>query len=179
LLSVISCFLQYLRKISVLGHRIFLIYAVSLMLCYLFKLFNSGWNTFLCNKLSLFSLPNCQIPLGLAITWTYALLLTEAGFYNYKGCDVNIPASNMLSEHCKKHYSRMKHCRVDTSHALKSSPWFRFPYPLQWGTPVFHWKMALVMCVVSVISSVDSVSFLSFFLFLFLDCIYLNSIQIC
>ncbi|XLS89874.1 hypothetical protein HN51_065882 [Arachis hypogaea] len=51
----------------------------------------------------------------------------------------------------------MKHCRVDTSHALRSSPWFRFPYPLQWGTPVFHWKMALVMCLVSVILSVDSV----------------------
>ena len=32
--SILSCFLQYLRKISVLGHRIFLIYAVSLMLQY-------------------------------------------------------------------------------------------------------------------------------------------------
>ncbi|KAL1317902.1 nucleobase-ascorbate transporter 11-like isoform X3 [Arachis ipaensis] len=61
------------------------------------------------------------------------------------------------SQHCGKNFSRMKHCRVDTSHALRSSPWFRFPYPLQWGTPVFHWKMALVMCVVSVISSMDSV----------------------
>ncbi|KAK7402081.1 hypothetical protein VNO78_14060 [Psophocarpus tetragonolobus] len=121
---VVIVFSLYLRKISVLGHRIFLIYAV---------------------------------PLGLAITWAVAFLLTEAGVYNYKGCDVNIPASNMVSEHCRKHVSRMKHCRVDTSNALKSSPWFRFPYPLQWGTPVFHWKMALVMCVVSLISSVDSV----------------------
>ncbi|RDY11719.1 Nucleobase-ascorbate transporter 12, partial [Mucuna pruriens] len=116
--------LVYLRKISVLGHRIFLIYAV---------------------------------PLGLAITWAFAFLLTEAGVYSYKGCDINIPASNMVSENCRKHFSRMRHCRVDTSQALKSSPWFRFPYPLQWGTPVFHWKMALVMCVVSLISSVDSV----------------------
>ncbi|KAG4968566.1 hypothetical protein JHK87_034217 [Glycine soja] len=121
---VVIVFSLYLRKISVLGHRIFLIYAV---------------------------------PLGLAITWAVAFLLTEAGVYNYKGCDINIPASNMVSEHCRKHVSRMKHCRVDTSNALKSSPWFRFPYPLQWGTPVFHWKMALVMCVVSLISSVDSV----------------------
>ncbi|KHN38667.1 Nucleobase-ascorbate transporter 12 [Glycine soja] len=63
----------------------------------------------------------------------------------------------MVSEHCRKHFSRMRHCRVDTSQALKSSTWFRFPYPLQWGTPVFHWKMAIVMCVVSLISSVDSV----------------------
>lgn len=52
----------------------------------------------------------------------------------------------------------MKYCRVDTSQAIKASPWFRFPYPLQWGTPVFHWKMAIVMCVVSLIASVDSVS---------------------
>ncbi|CAL0321966.1 unnamed protein product [Lupinus luteus] len=121
---VVIVFSLYLRKISVLGHRIFLIYAV---------------------------------PLGLAITWAFAFLLTEAGAYSYKGCDINIPASDMLSEHCRKHVSRMKHCRIDTSHALKSSPWFRFPYPLQWGTPVFNWKMAIVMCTVSLISSVDSI----------------------
>ncbi|XP_040992295.1 nucleobase-ascorbate transporter 12 [Juglans microcarpa x Juglans regia] len=121
---LVITFSLYLRKISVFGHRIFLIYAV---------------------------------PLGLAITWAAAFLLTEVGVYSYKGCDVNVPASNMISEHCRKYLSRMKHCRVDTSHALKSSPWFRFPYPLQWGTPVFHWKMALVMCAVSIISSVDSV----------------------
>ncbi|XWS73958.1 hypothetical protein CRYUN_Cryun02cG0174200 [Craigia yunnanensis] len=121
---LVIIFSLYLRKISVLGHRIFLIYAV---------------------------------PLGLGITWAAAFLLTEVGAYSYKGCDTNVPASNIISEHCRKHVSWMKHCRVDTSHALKSSPWFRFPYPLQWGTPVFHWKMALVMCVVSVIASIDSV----------------------
>ncbi|XP_057954909.1 nucleobase-ascorbate transporter 12 [Malania oleifera] len=121
---LVIIFSLYLRKISLFGHRIFLIYAV---------------------------------PLGLAITWAAAFLLTEAGAYSYKGCDVNVPASNIISEHCRKNIPRMKHCRVDTSHALKSSPWFRFPYPLQWGTPVFHWKMAVVMCVVSIVSSVDSV----------------------
>jgi hypothetical protein len=114
-------------------------------------------------KICYFFLPNLQVPLGLAITWAVAFLLTEAGTYNYKGCDINIPASNIVSEHCRKHISRMKQCRIDTSHAMKSSPWFNFPYPLQWGTPVFHWKMALVMCVVSLISSVDSVRLLSFF----------------
>ncbi|KAK1409986.1 hypothetical protein QVD17_36517 [Tagetes erecta] len=121
---LVIMFSLYLRKVSVLGHRIFLIYAV---------------------------------PLGLAITWAMSFLLTEAGAYKYDGCDVNIPTSNMLSDHCRKHVARMKSCRADTSHALKASPWFRFPYPLQWGIPVFNWKMALVMCVVSVISSVDSV----------------------
>ncbi|KAL2239351.1 UNVERIFIED_CONTAM: Nucleobase-ascorbate transporter 12 [Sesamum indicum] len=121
---LVVIFSLYLRKISVLGHRVFLIYAV---------------------------------PLSLFITWATAFLLTESGVYSYKGCDPNIPASNIISDHCRRHVSRMKSCRVDTSHALRSSPWFRFPYPLQWGTPVFHWKMALVMCVVSIISSVDSV----------------------
>ncbi|XP_058108401.1 nucleobase-ascorbate transporter 12-like isoform X2 [Magnolia sinica] len=121
---VVIIFSLYLRKVSVFGHRIFLIYAV---------------------------------PLGLAITWAVAFLLTEAGAYNYKGCDINVPASNIISDACRKHVSRMKHCRVDTSRALKSSPWFRFPYPLQWGVPVFDWKMAIVMCAVSIIASVDSV----------------------
>lgn len=162
-----SYFLQYLRKISVIGHRIFLIYAVSSWLqiyvsntCdaeFILHVFYSGHlmhRSCECNGLSLL---NCQVPLGLAITWAAAFLLTETGAYNYKECDVNVPVSNIISEHCRKHVSRMKQCRVDSSHALKSSPWFRFPYPLQWGTPVFHWKMAFVMCVVSVIASVDSV----------------------
>ncbi|KAF7031677.1 hypothetical protein CFC21_042970 [Triticum aestivum] len=69
------------------------------------------------------------VPLGLGITWAVAFALTASGVYSYK----------------------------DTSHALRVSPWFRFPYPLQWGTPVFNWKMGLVMCLVSVIASVDSV----------------------
>ncbi|KAG5577941.1 hypothetical protein H5410_058075 [Solanum commersonii] len=117
-------FSLYLRKISVLGHRVFLIYAV---------------------------------PLGLAITWAVAFLLTAVGVYSYKGCDVNAPVSHIISDHCRENIPKMTHCRVDALHALGSAPWFRFPYPLQWGMPVFHWKMALVMCVVSIISSVDSV----------------------
>ncbi|GKA84241.1 nucleobase-ascorbate transporter 12 [Tanacetum coccineum] len=121
---LVIMFSLYLRKVSILGHRVFLIYAV---------------------------------PLGLALTWAMSFLLTEAGAYKYDGCDVNIPTSNMLSDHCRRHVNRMKSCRADTSHALNSSPWFRFPYPLQWGTPVFNWKMVIVMCVVSVIASVDSV----------------------
>lgn len=121
---LVIVFSLYLRKISVFGHRVFLIYAVSL---------------------------------GLAITWAIAFLLTETGVYTYKGCDVNIPASNIISDACRKHVPRMKHCRVDTSHALRSSPWFRFPEPLQWGVPIFRGKLAVVMCVVSIIASVDSV----------------------
>ncbi|CAN6833273.1 unnamed protein product [Brassica oleracea] len=121
---LVVIFALYLRKISILSHRIFLIYAV---------------------------------PLSLAITWAAAFLLTEAGAYTYKGCDPNVPVSNVVSNHCRKYMTRMKYCRVDTSHALRSAPWFRFPYPLQWGVPIFTWKTSLVMCVVSIIASVDSV----------------------
>ncbi|GAB2285516.1 Nucleobase-ascorbate transporter 12 [Dionaea muscipula] len=120
---LVIIFSLYLRKISVFGLRIFLIYAV---------------------------------PLGLGITWAVAFLLTETGVYNYD-CDPNIPASNIISEHCRKHVAKMQQCRVDTSYALKSAKWFRFPYPLQWGTPVFSWKMSLIMCVIGIIASVDSV----------------------
>ncbi|KAF8086415.1 hypothetical protein N665_0626s0007 [Sinapis alba] len=121
---LVVIFALYLRKISVLSHRIFLIYAV---------------------------------PLSLAITWAAAFLLSEAGAYTYKGCDPNVPVSNVVSSHCRKYMTRMKYCRVDTSHAMRYAPWFRFPYPLQWGVPIFSWKMSIVMCVVSIIASVDSV----------------------
>ncbi|KAL5227974.1 hypothetical protein ABZP36_016239 [Zizania latifolia] len=97
------------------------------------------------------------VPLALGITWAVAFVLTATGVYGYKGCDANIPASNNASAFCRKHVLRMKSCRVDTLHALRSSPWLRFPYPFQWGTPIFSWKMGLVMCVASVIASVDSV----------------------
>ncbi|KAI0531156.1 hypothetical protein KFK09_000709 [Dendrobium nobile] len=97
------------------------------------------------------------VPLSLGVTWAIAFFLTEAGLYSYKSCDINVPTSNTLSAYCRKHVPRMKHCRVDTSNALSASPWFRFPYPLQWGTPVINWKMVIVMCAVSVIASVDSV----------------------
>ncbi|CAA6663713.1 unnamed protein product [Spirodela intermedia] len=123
-LLLVIVFSLYLRRVSVFGHRVFLIYAV---------------------------------PLSVGITWAVAFLLTEVGAYSYKGCDADVPSSNAVSEYCRRHVPRMKHCRADTSHALRSSPWFRLPYPMQWGTPIFDWKMVLVMCVASVIASVDSV----------------------
>eukprot|EP00250_Pteridium_aquilinum_P007220 c16990_g1_i1 orf=598-2757(-) len=97
------------------------------------------------------------VPLGLAITWAYAFLLTATGAYNYHGCDFNIPVANMVSEDCRRHAYTMQHCRTDTSKAFKTAAWVRFPYPLQWGMPTFHYKTAFVMIVVSIIASVDSV----------------------
>ena len=101
-----------------------------------------------------------QVPLGLGIIWAYAFLLTAAGAYNYNGCNIHIPSSNIISEKCRKHAFTMTHCRTDMSVAMKTADWFRFPYPLQWGIPVFHWKSACIMIVASIIASIDSVSHL-------------------
>ncbi|XP_022898525.1 nucleobase-ascorbate transporter 12-like [Olea europaea var. sylvestris] len=39
--------------------------------------------------------------------------------------------SGLMTILIRKHVSRMKYCRADTSDALGSSSWSRFPYPLQ------------------------------------------------
>ncbi|EFJ13593.1 hypothetical protein SELMODRAFT_122159 [Selaginella moellendorffii] len=93
------------------------------------------------------------VPLGLGIIWAYAFLLTETGAYNYKGCNMKLPPSAA----CQRHVFTMKHCRTDVSTALKDAAWFRFPYPLQWGTPRFSFKTGLVMMAASIIATVDSV----------------------
>eukprot|EP01018_Ginkgo_biloba_P038817 Gb_00197 [translate_table: standard] len=121
---IIVLFALHLRKISVFGHRIFQVYAVSL---------------------------------GLAITWAYAFLLTEAGVYNFKGCDMNLPLSKITDARCRRHIYTMQHCRTDVSNSLTTAAWFRFPYPFQWGVPTFHFRTAAVMIVSSIIASVDSV----------------------
>ncbi|MCO5550931.1 hypothetical protein L7F22_004425 [Adiantum nelumboides] len=97
------------------------------------------------------------VPLGLAIVWAYAFLLTATGAYNFHGCDFTVPSSNILSESCRRHAYTMQHCRTDTSKAFKTAAWIRFPYPLQWGMPTFHYKTAFVMIIVSIIACVDSV----------------------
>ncbi|KAI5070170.1 hypothetical protein GOP47_0014513 [Adiantum capillus-veneris] len=97
------------------------------------------------------------VPLGLGIVWAYAFLLTEAGAYNYKGCSVHVPSSNIISEECRRHVFTMMHCRTDASVAMKTAAWFRFPYPFQWGIPSFHWRTACLMIVASIVATVDSV----------------------
>lgn len=99
-----------------------------------------------------------QVPLGLGIIWAYAFLLTAAGAYNFGGCNVHVPLPNIVSDKCRKHVLTMMHCRTDVSVAMQTADWFRIPYPLQWGIPVFRWKSACIMIAASVIASIDSVS---------------------
>ncbi|KAG4921450.1 hypothetical protein GLYMA_18G147700v4 [Glycine max] len=97
------------------------------------------------------------VPLSVTLTWIYASFLTAGGAYNYKGCNPNIPSSNILTDACRKHAYTMKHCRTDISNALLTSAWLRIPYPLQWGFPIFHFRTCIIMTVVSLVASVDSV----------------------
>ncbi|XP_057759064.1 nucleobase-ascorbate transporter 11-like [Arachis stenosperma] len=97
------------------------------------------------------------VPLSAIIIWIYASFLTAGGAYNYKGCDPNIPSSNILLDACRKHAYTMKHCRTDVSNALSTAAWVRIPYPLQWGVPIFSFRTCIIMIIVSLVATVDSV----------------------
>lgn len=99
-----------------------------------------------------------QVPFSVMIIWAYAFFLTAGGAYDYKGCSPDIPSSNILVDSCRKHVYTMKHCRTDVSNAMRTAAWVRIPYPLQWGTPIFHLRTSMIMIVVSLVASVDSVS---------------------
>ncbi|KAJ0970591.1 hypothetical protein J5N97_018550 [Dioscorea zingiberensis] len=124
LILLILIFTLYLRRISIFGHHIFLVYAV---------------------------------PLSVAIVWAYAFFLTAGGAYNYKGCNSNVPSSNILLDSCKRHADTMRHCRTDASNAWRTAAWVRVPYPFQWGVPTFHFKTSIIMIIASIVASVDSV----------------------
>jgi nucleobase transporter 1/2 len=95
--------------------------------------------------------------LSVSLVWIFASFLTAGGVYNYKGCNPDIPTSNILTDACRQHAYTMKHCRTD-SNALSTAAWVRIPYPLQWGIPIFHFRTSIVMVIVSLVASVDSVS---------------------
>ncbi|KAL5078964.1 hypothetical protein RYX36_007385 [Vicia faba] len=97
------------------------------------------------------------VPLSVAIVWIYASFLTAGGVYNYKGCNPDIPSSNILTDACRKHAYTIQHCRTDVSDALSTAAWLRIPYPLQWGFPIFHFRTSIIMVIVSLVASVDSV----------------------
>lgn len=95
--------------------------------------------------------------------WAYAFFLTAGGAYNYKGCNPDIPSSNMLINACRRHAYTMQHCRTDVSNAMRTAAWVRIPYPLQWGIPIFRLRTSIIMILVSLVASVDSVSNLQTF----------------
>jgi hypothetical protein len=65
--------------------------------------------------------------LGILLSWFIAWLLTISGVYNSAA-----PAVQAA-------------CRTDQSNVLFNSPWFRFPYPGQWGPIHISWASTLTM----------------------------------
>ncbi|KAK9829197.1 hypothetical protein WJX72_004442 [[Myrmecia] bisecta] len=76
--------------------------------------------------------------LAILVTWIYAIIVTEAGAYD------NSSAATQAA------------CRTDQSDVLRLSPWFRFPYPGQWGAPTFSWAGVLTMLAGALSAMVES-----------------------
>ncbi|GLJ17163.1 hypothetical protein SUGI_0297160 [Cryptomeria japonica] len=76
--------------------------------------------------------------LCVALFWAYAHLLTASGAYK---------RSSDLTK---------VHCRTDQSHLLSSTPWVKFPYPLQWGAPTFNAGHTFGMMALVLVSMIES-----------------------
>ncbi|MQM16058.1 hypothetical protein Taro_049011, partial [Colocasia esculenta] len=73
-----------------------------------------------------------------AIIWIYALILTAGGAYRHR------PARTQDS------------CRTDRANLISSAPWFKFPYPLQWGPPTFDAGHSVAMMAAVMVSLIES-----------------------
>ncbi|XP_073058215.1 nucleobase-ascorbate transporter 1-like isoform X3 [Primulina eburnea] len=72
------------------------------------------------------------------VIWVYSLILTASGAYR------NRP---IVTQHS---------CRTDRSNLISTAPWFKFPYPLQWGPPTFAAGHAFAMMSAVLVSMVES-----------------------
>ncbi|GMG98712.1 hypothetical protein Nepgr_000552 [Nepenthes gracilis] len=72
------------------------------------------------------------------IIWIYAVILTAAGAYR------NRPSHTQIS------------CRTDKANLVSTAPWFKFPYPLQWGPPTFAAGHSFAMMSAVLVSMVES-----------------------
>ncbi|XP_021301081.1 nucleobase-ascorbate transporter 1 [Herrania umbratica] len=76
--------------------------------------------------------------ISVAIIWIYSLILTASGAYRDKPND---------TQH---------NCRTDRANLISSAPWFKFPYPLQWGPPTFSAGHSFAMMSAVLVSMVES-----------------------
>ncbi|MBA0790376.1 hypothetical protein Gohar_015033, partial [Gossypium harknessii] len=72
------------------------------------------------------------------IIWIYSLILTAGGAYHNK------PIATQIS------------CRTDRANLISTAPWFKFPYPLQWGPPTFSAGHSFAMMSAVLVSMVES-----------------------
>ncbi|GAB2285242.1 N-terminal acetyltransferase, variant 2 [Dionaea muscipula] len=78
------------------------------------------------------------ILISVSIVWIYAVVLTAAGAYRHT------PTATQLS------------CRADKANLITTAPWFKFPYPLQWGPPTFAAGHSFAMMSAVLVSMVES-----------------------
>ncbi|EFJ08549.1 hypothetical protein SELMODRAFT_185282 [Selaginella moellendorffii] len=72
------------------------------------------------------------------IIWAYAHLLTVSGAYRH--------ATELGKDHC----------RTDRAHFVKSAPWVRIPYPLEWDAPTFDAGDAFAFLAAAFVSQLES-----------------------
>lgn len=78
------------------------------------------------------------ILISVAIIWLYAVILTAGGAYR------------------NKPYITQHSCRTDKADLIATAPWFKFPYPLQWGPPTFSAGHSFAMMSAVLVSMVES-----------------------
>ncbi|KAH9744947.1 nucleobase-ascorbate transporter 1 [Citrus sinensis] len=55
-----------------------------------------------------------------------------------------------------KPYTTQISCRTDRANLISTAPWFKFPYPLQWGPPTFSAGHSFAMMSAVLVSMVES-----------------------
>lgn len=73
-----------------------------------------------------------------SIIWVYSIILTASGAYRNK------PNATQMS------------CRTDRANLISTAPWFKFPYPLQWGPPTFSAGHSFAMMSSVLVSMAES-----------------------
>ncbi|KAF8391833.1 hypothetical protein HHK36_022171 [Tetracentron sinense] len=72
------------------------------------------------------------------VIWIYSYLLTILGVYKHV------------------HEKTKDHCRADRAHLISTAPWFKFPYPLQWGAPTFDAGHSFALMAAVIVSQIES-----------------------
>uniref|UniRef100_A0A0E0D4V9 Xanthine/uracil/vitamin C permease n=1 Tax=Oryza meridionalis TaxID=40149 RepID=A0A0E0D4V9_9ORYZ len=80
----------------------------------------------------------CAVLVTVLVVWIYAEILTAAGAYNERSLVTQFS------------------CRADRSGLIHGAPWVRFPYPFQWGYPIFFADDCFVMIAASFVSLIES-----------------------
>ncbi|KAI7844268.1 hypothetical protein COHA_002066 [Chlorella ohadii] len=80
--------------------------------------------------------------LGIGLTWLYAYIFTIAGVYDN--------ASAATQKACTTSQSNF-------NYILSEAPWFRAPYPGQWGSPIFNTSGVLTMLAAVIPAALESI----------------------